>query len=75
MCESCTKDDLFARIEELIASGKYNGAVFAALESHGYEVIRDPILGVGVQFRDQGEKTICYHPKLMESSTTKTADP
>lgn len=74
MCEPCTKDDLYQRIDDLIASGKYNGEVFSALESRGYEVTIDPLFGVGIGFTDQGERTICYHPKLV-ATKSKTADP
>ena len=74
MCEPCTKDDLYDRIEGLLASGKFNGEVFSALQSHGYEVISDPIFGVGIEFTDRGEKTTCYHPKLV-AAKSKTADP
>lgn len=73
MCEPLSKDDLYTQIEGLVASGKYNGEVLSALQSQGYEVIIDPLFGVGIGYFDQGEKIICYHPKLVV--TNKTADP
>ena len=58
-------DGLSEQIEALIASGE---PVLLTLERLRFEIVDDPIFGLGVRSIKDGEDRICYHPQL------KTAD-
>jgi hypothetical protein len=73
MCEPLTAEDLKERIDDLLASGKQNGAVLAALQSHGYEIVLEPLFGIGIKFTDQGSVVTYYHPKLVPTSNKPPA--
>lgn len=72
MSESIILTEMKQRINDLIASGKHNGQVVAALEDFGYEVFDHPLFGKGVSSISNGERVACFHPILDEN---KTADP
>lgn len=68
MSESQVLDEMHKRINDLVASGKHNGQVVAALEGFGYEVFDHQIFGKGVSSIVDGERVVCYHP-VLENNT------